>query len=414
MANNSAPNNSPKRLTDDDFDRLAEEYLSECEHNIQDLEVQIMNTLSSKDINEGLRILTRTVHSIKGASGSYGFDLISSICHNFEDRLLAIHYSEGQVDAHIDGMLRYVDLLMDACRSYINKDKAQLAKISSELKGQFSPPTPTSKGAPEAHPQGTGNAKRKRVLVIERLRSIQVVVNKLLAAYDSSQVEVSNAHDGYEGLGRLLKEKYDLVIMSNMSEWIPGEHLLKVLSEVSNPNNKVPFILLTSSENKSLPATTNPVHMVVKAEKFTEKVQQAMVTILGSPQAAKQEVPGFAYKKILLIDDSKDIHMLVGLAFKKESGVAVKSAYSGKEGVDSVSSFKPDLILIDYNMPEMDGVETAKLIRARAPKTPIIFLTGASRESEKSRLEAEKPLGIIKKPFPPRSLVESISQLSKS
>lgn len=415
MIKKEATNQSIGRTVgDDDFDKLANEYLQECEHSIEQLEVQIMTTLSAKDPKEGLRSLTRTVHSIKGASGSYGFDLISSVCHNFEDRLLAFQYSEREFSGHVDGLLRYVDLLMSVCKAYINKDHSALGRISSQLKGQIMPSVVKTSANGEAI--AVQEVKRKRILVIESTRSIQIVLNRLFAQYDPAQVEVSNARDGYEGLGRILKEKFDLVVMSNLAEWVSGEELLKVMQTVHSPNSKTSFILLTSSEGKALPTLTNPVHLVVKSDKFVEHTQQAILKILGpgaTTPTGSNEAAAFPYKKILLVDDSKDIHMLVGLSTKKDPSIQLRSAYGGNEGVLLAASFSPDLILIDFNMPDMDGIEASRLIKAKRPNTPIIFLTGASREEERKRLMAEKPLGIIKKPFPPKTLLTAICEFKK-
>ncbi len=66
--------------------------------------------------------------------------------------------------------------------------------------------------------------------------------------------------------------------------------------------------------------------------------------------------------KILLVDDEPDILEIVGYNLKNE-GYQVFTASSGKEGVAIAKEVKPDLILLDVMMPEMDGIEACDQIR---------------------------------------------------
>lgn len=81
-------------------------------------------------------------------------------------------------------------------------------------------------------------------------------------------------------------------------------------------------------------------------------------------------------KKILIIEDEKDILQLVKLYLEKEGFRAVTAA-TGTEGLDSAKQHKPDLIVLDLMLPEIDGLEVCKRLRS-APETamlPIIMLT---------------------------------------
>ena len=85
--------------------------------------------------------------------------------------------------------------------------------------------------------------------------------------------------------------------------------------------------------------------------------------------------------KILLVDDEPDILEIVGYNLKNE-GYQVFTASSGKEGVAIAKEVKPDLILLDVMMPEMDGIEACDQIR-RVPAlegTIIAFLTARGED----------------------------------
>ncbi|RMF27642.1 MAG: DNA-binding response regulator [Chloroflexi bacterium] len=84
--------------------------------------------------------------------------------------------------------------------------------------------------------------------------------------------------------------------------------------------------------------------------------------------------------KLLLIDDSEEIQALVGLFLEKE-GYQVVRARNGKEGLRKLAHEKPDLILLDIMMPEVDGWETCRQVR-EISNIPIIMLTAKGQERD--------------------------------
>lgn len=87
--------------------------------------------------------------------------------------------------------------------------------------------------------------------------------------------------------------------------------------------------------------------------------------------------------KVLLIDDELDFLKVMGTRIQTW-GYDVIEASSGKEGIDAIKSKNPDIIILDYMMPEMNGVEVLKEIRRIDKKLPVIMFTAyADRESMK-------------------------------
>ena len=118
--------------------------------------------------------------------------------------------------------------------------------------------------------------------------------------------------------------------------------------------------------------------------------------------------------KILAIDDEKDILLLLKYNLESE-GYIVKTASSGKEGLDLASEYNPDLILIDIMMPEIDGIETCRKLREieKFQSTFILFLT--ARVEEYSEVAAFDAGGddYITKPIKPRALLSRINSFYK-
>lgn len=84
-------------------------------------------------------------------------------------------------------------------------------------------------------------------------------------------------------------------------------------------------------------------------------------------------------KHILIIDDDKKISELLE-RFLILKQYKVTTAYSGKEGLREFQNDKPQLVLLDINMPEMDGVETLKEMKKLDPQIGIIMITGIMEE----------------------------------
>lgn len=97
-----------------------------------------------------------------------------------------------------------------------------------------------------------------------------------------------------------------------------------------------------------------------------------------------------ADKKVLLIDDEKDILIIMGERISSW-GYCLIAATNGKDAVDIILKSKPDIIVLDYHMPRMDGVQTLKKIREIDKEIPVIMFT--AYPDEKS-IEGTEGLGV--------------------
>lgn len=117
-------------------------------------------------------------------------------------------------------------------------------------------------------------------------------------------------------------------------------------------------------------------------------------------------------RKILIVEDEKDILQLVKLYLDKE-GYRTVTAATGSEGLRQARAEKPDLVVLDLMLPEIDGLEVCKRLRS-APETamlPIIMLTAKAEESDTVvglELGADD---YVTKPFSPKTLVARVKAL---
>ncbi len=108
---------------------------------------------------------------------------------------------------------------------------------------------------------------------------------------------------------------------------------------------------------------------------------------------------------ILVIDDSPDIHALVKVRLGKEQ-VVIRSASDGASGLEAAREIRPDLILLDVDMPERDGFAVCADLKADAAtmNIPVIFLTGAATTDDKIRGLELGAADYVTKPFDPAEL----------
>jgi two-component system, OmpR family, alkaline phosphatase synthesis response regulator PhoP len=117
-------------------------------------------------------------------------------------------------------------------------------------------------------------------------------------------------------------------------------------------------------------------------------------------------------KLILLAEDDPDIQLVARLALKR-SGYRVTVVSNGRELLERVRDEKPDIVLLDWMMPELDGPATCTNLRAD-PATadiPVIFMTAKSQALEIERGLALGAAGYIVKPFDALTLGDQVRKI---
>ncbi|MFN8074616.1 MAG: response regulator [Kineosporiaceae bacterium] len=115
--------------------------------------------------------------------------------------------------------------------------------------------------------------------------------------------------------------------------------------------------------------------------------------------------------KILVADDSRAMRMIVIRTLRQAgfAGHTIIEAENGAEALTLVGTEHPDLILSDWNMPEMLGIDLLQNLRARGVTTPFCFVTSEGSEEMRTLAAEHGAIGVIAKPFTAEVFEDTLS-----
>lgn len=117
--------------------------------------------------------------------------------------------------------------------------------------------------------------------------------------------------------------------------------------------------------------------------------------------------------RALVVDDEEDMRVVASVFLEMDGLFEVVTASSGREAILEATASVPDVILLDYMMPDMDGPATLAALKSSAQTRdiPVVFLTAKSDPETERALRAAGARGIILKPFSPDTLAATVSAL---
>ncbi|MGA1862369.1 response regulator [Deferribacter thermophilus] len=116
--------------------------------------------------------------------------------------------------------------------------------------------------------------------------------------------------------------------------------------------------------------------------------------------------------KVLAIDDSPTMHRLFKMIFSEENGYVLFSAYNGEEGFDKLRENEPDIILLDFVMPKLNGFQFAKMIREDMKKDiPILLITSKADKVGDRFINKFTNIDCIAKPFQAEDLERKVKEM---
>ena len=117
--------------------------------------------------------------------------------------------------------------------------------------------------------------------------------------------------------------------------------------------------------------------------------------------------------RVLFVDDDEVVQHLVQLALERLGGLTVELVNDGAKAIEAGLRFRPDMIVLDWFMPEMDGTELFNRLRAvpELAAVPVVFLTVKAHWRTRDELLELGAAGVITKPFSARDLADQLKAI---
>ena len=272
------------------------------------------------------------------------------------------------------------------------------------------------------------NLNGLKALIIDDNATNLEILGRTLDSWNMLHADQQSAGDGLEELQRkkAAGEFFDLIIVDMQMPGMDGIHFIKELQK-DESFRKSPVILLTSvtkilEENAIIDMgfsgfTTKP----VRKEELRYVIQKSLLaknsaSKSDATQTKTHPAPMLDFSsrglKVLLAEDNLT-NQQVALGLLKKMGISAIAVENGKEAFDLLAEQIFDLVLMDVQMPILDGLEATKLIRSSCPliqnrTIPILAMTAHAMQSDKEQCYASGMNDHIAKPVSPAMMRDAI------
>lgn len=117
--------------------------------------------------------------------------------------------------------------------------------------------------------------------------------------------------------------------------------------------------------------------------------------------------------RVLVVDDAMFMRMMLKDILSKNGYEVVGEAANGREAIEKYIELRPDLVLLDITMPEMDGIEALKKIKMIEPKAKIIMCSAMGQQAMVIEAIQNGALDFVVKPFQQDRVLESLQRLEE-
>jgi len=126
-------------------------------------------------------------------------------------------------------------------------------------------------------------------------------------------------------------------------------------------------------------------------------------------------MPDRPLNRICYVEDDEDIQRIVRMSLERVGKMTVEVVGDPTMAIDAMNAFKPDLVMLDWMMPKLDGPTLFRQMQAR-PDTkalPVVFITAKASERDLAELIKLGAAATISKPFSPKDLPEQLREIWK-
>lgn len=266
-----------------------------------------------------------------------------------------------------------------------------------------------------------------RVLVVDDNASSRVILKEML---ETLSFEVTLAASAREGIAELTRadagDPFQLVLMDWQMPEMDGLRAVRVIRESSPPLQRPPKIILVTAYGNELVAEQaeqagllGVLFKPISNSLLFDTITHAFVE--GAPETGRQRsadeaqsAADFTGLHVLLVEDN-EINRELASQLLRDAGITVSLAENGREALEKVTTESFDGVLMDIQMPEMDGYQAARAIRARPELValPIIAMTANAMATDRANALAAGMNEHVPKPIDPGELYGAIRRWFK-
>lgn len=124
-------------------------------------------------------------------------------------------------------------------------------------------------------------------------------------------------------------------------------------------------------------------------------------------------MPATPLIRICYVEDDEDIQRIVRMSLERIGKFTVEVVGDPLKAIDAINAFKPDLVMLDWMMPGMDGPTLFKKMKTldETKALPVVFITAKASSAEMGELHALGAAGAISKPFSPKDLPDQLRKI---
>ncbi len=383
-------------LTDDIAHQLRQEFLADARDSL-DAAQTALNTICDGSGDPGRLALEfqRQIHTLKGMGGSFGFPTISLLAHQLEDFVADAGGLTAATARQVEIFLDHIDQILD---TGVDDGMANASDLIRAL--------PTTHGT-----QPCDSAP-------DDIEVVMITPSKVLARAVKNMLtprgcRVLICGTPWEALELAVCAQPDVIVSSAVMDHVTGIDLLCAFSQIE-ATSSIPKIVLTSFErdHPQLQRLPKDVHVVRSGREHRDALAAEIVALATDRSRRAAASVADRALNILVAEDKLANRMLIQTMIGNARH-RLTLAENGAEAVRELENAEFDVVLMDIEMPVMDGIAATQAVRAlQEPKSkvPIIALTGNDNEDDKAHYLNVGMNDHVAKPIDRRALYAAIER----
>jgi len=224
-----------------------------------------------------------------------------------------------------------------------------------------------------------------RALVVDDSRPIRSIITSVLRSLGFECQEATNGQEALETLAA--SDRPDLVTVDLHMPVLDGLELLRRLRADSRYRSCKLLVISTENDPQRVAEAGQAGADGYLAKPFTTAALSRELASLGFTAQVKTE--SAAATRVLVVDDSTTVRNLLSKILSEDPAIeVVAKAEDGKAGVETVRRQPPDLVVLDVEMPVMDGITALREIRRLHPRLPVIMFSSLTEKGARATLDA--------------------------